>query len=103
MRRARPPAWWGRLTALLPQFDLPGIEPDTWTVELAERWVRSVPAKCPFERAVWWRGMLVLYIPALCSLNPVSGQLYRIRIAAQQYLLSANPDTINTDKGPVHP
>ena len=102
-RRARPPAWWGRLTALLPQFDLPGIEPDTWTVELAERWVAAIPAKCPFERAVWWRGMLVLYIPALCSLNPVSGQLYRIRIAAQQYLLSADPDTINTDKGPVHP
>jgi hypothetical protein len=92
MRRARSPAWWGRLTALLPQFDLPGIEPDVWTVELAERWVRSVPAKCPFERAVWWRGVLVLYIPALCSLNPVSGQLYRIRIAAQAYLLSVNAD-----------
>lgn len=97
-RKARSPKWWGRLTSYLPKFDLPGLEPDTWTVELAEKWVRAVPAKCPFERAVWWRGRLVLYIPPLCPLNPFSTQLYRIRIGAQQYLLSANQDTSDTDQ-----
>ena len=91
-KRVRSPAWWSKFTSLLPKFDLPGIEPEVWTVELAEKWVRSVPAKCQFERAVWWRGVLVVYIPALCPLNTISTQLYRIRIAAQAYLLSAGTD-----------
>lgn len=103
VRRVRPPAWWGRLTALLPKFDLPGIEPDVWTVDLARKWVASIPAKCPFERAVWWRGVLVVYIPALCSLNPISEQLYRVRIAAQAYLLSADPDTTKADMSQPSP
>ena len=102
-KRVRPPVWWGRLMSLLPKFDLPGIEPDTWTVELAERWVAAIPAKCPFERSVWWRGVLVVYIPALCPLNPFSTQLYRIRIAAQQFLLSADPDTTKADKSQPSP
>jgi hypothetical protein len=97
MSKTRPPAWWGKFTSSLPKFDLPGIEPETWTVELAQKWIRAIPAKCPFEREVWWRGILVLYIPALCPLNPISTQLYKIRIEAQQYLLSANPDTTGTD------
>lgn len=90
--KVRAPRWWGRLTALLPKFDLPLLEPKVWTVELAERWVAAIPAKCPFERVVWWRGVLVVYIPALCPLNPFSTQLYRVRIAAQDYLLSADQD-----------
>jgi hypothetical protein len=75
----------------LPKFRLPWLEPKHWTPELAEKWVRSIPAKCPFERAVWWRDRLVLYIPPLCPLNPFSTQLYELRIKAQAYL-SANPD-----------
>jgi hypothetical protein len=85
-KRVRPPTWWNRLTESLPKFNLPGLEPKTWTVELAEKWVRAIPAKCPFERAVWFRGTLVLYIPPLCPLNPFSTQLYRLRIEAQAYL-----------------
>jgi len=70
----------------LPKFNLPWIEPREWTPELARRWVEAIPAKCPFERE--WRvaGVLVLYIPPLCPLNPFSTQLYRIRIEAQAYL-----------------
>jgi hypothetical protein len=66
---------------------MPGLEPRYWTRELAQAWVDRIPPKCPFERAVWWRGRLVLYIPPLCPLNPFSTQLYRIRIQAQEYLL----------------
>jgi hypothetical protein len=71
----------------LPKFNVPWIEPREWTPELAKRWVDAIPAKCPFERE--WRvaGVLVLYIPPLCPLNPFSTQLYRIRIEAQAYLL----------------
>lgn len=97
-RKVRPPAWWVKFTASLPKFDLPGIEPDVWTVELAEKWVAAIPAKCPFERSAYWRGRLVLYIPPLCPLNPLSTQLYRIRIAAQQFLLSADRDKTDTDR-----
>lgn len=70
----------------MPQFELPWLRPRRWTPELARRWVNSVPAKCPFEREWRIRGVLVLYVPALCPLNPFSAQLYQIRIEAQQYL-----------------
>ena len=88
--RVRPPQWWGKFTSLLPKFDLPWLEPVTWTPELAEKWIRGIPAKCPFERAVRWGGVLVLYIPPLCPLNPFSTQLYRLRIEAQEYLAHQN-------------
>jgi len=85
--RTRPPRWWGVFTSSLPKFNLPWIEPKSWTPELAKRWVDAIPAKCPFEREWRIRGVLVLYIPPLCPLNPFSTQLYRIRIEAQAYLL----------------
>jgi len=70
----------------LPKFNLPFLEPKSWTPELAKRWVDAIPSKCPFEREWRIRGVLVLYIPPLCPLNPFSTQLYRIRIEAQAYL-----------------
>lgn len=102
-RRVRPPAWWGQFTGKLPKFYLPGLTPRQWTSELARKWVDAIPAKCPFERAVWWRGVLVVYIPALCPLNPISTQLYRIRIEAQQFLLSGDPDTTKADRSQPSP
>ena len=86
MARARPPLWWGRFTNSLPKFDIPWLEPKEWTVELAERWIKAVPSKCPFEREWRVRGVLVLYVPPLCPLNPISPQLYSIRLKAQTYL-----------------
>jgi hypothetical protein len=86
MRRVQPPAWWHSLVGLIPQVEIPWLAPRVWTKPLAERWVRAIPAKCPFERAVWWGDRLVLYIPPLCPFNPVSTQLYSIRIAAQEFL-----------------
>lgn len=90
MSRTRPPRWWGFFTSSLPKFSLPWLEPRQWTPKLAERWVRAIPAKCPFEREWRVRGVLVLYIPPLCPLNPFSTQLYRIRIEAQAYLARQN-------------
>jgi len=86
MARTRPPRWWGIFTSSLPKFNLPFLEPKSWTPELAKRWVDAIPSKCPFEREWRIRGVLVLYIPPLCPLNPFSTQLYRIRIEAQAYL-----------------
>jgi hypothetical protein len=87
MKKSRPPKWWGKLVSSLPKFSLPFLEPETWTPELARAWVDRIPAKCPFEREFWLGGILVLYIPPLCPLNPFSTQLYSIRIKAQEYLL----------------
>jgi len=86
MTRTRPPRWWATFTGSLPKFNLPWLEPKEWTPELAKRWIASVPAKCPFEREVRVRGILIMYIPPLCPLNPLSTQLYRIRLQAQEYL-----------------
>jgi hypothetical protein len=96
-QRARAPQWWGHFAEALPKFSLPFLEPDVWTPELAQAWVDRIPAKCPFEQAAYWRGRLVLYIPPLCPLNPFSTQLYRIRIRAQEYLMSADRDTTRAD------
>lgn len=86
--KARAPKWWNRAVETLPKFSLPFLEPKEWTPALAQAWVDRIPAKCPFERAVWWGDRLVLYIPPLCPLNPLSTQLYSIRIKAQEYLTS---------------
>ena len=85
-RRARAPRWWGRAVDTLPKFRIPALRPSHWTPSLAKKWVNSIPAKCPFERQLWWEDKLVLYIPPLCPLNPLSTQLYEIRIEAQTYL-----------------
>lgn len=85
-KRARPPAWWGRMLEGLPKFYVPALRPKSWTPELAQKWVDSVPAKCPFERQLWWGDTLLLYVPPLCPLNPLSSQLYDIRLEAQTYL-----------------
>lgn len=84
--RARPPRSWGAFCEKLPQVRLPWLRPQTWTVELAQRWVDRIPAKCPFERQLWYGDTLVLYIPPLCPLNPISKQLYEIRLEAQIFL-----------------
>jgi hypothetical protein len=94
-KSARAPGWWGRLISLVPQFSVPGLRPQTWTRELAEAWVKRIPAKCPFERQIWFGDKLVFYVPPLCPLNPTSAQLYQIRFEAQTYLASLPPDYAN--------
>lgn len=85
-KKARPPAWWSRLVGNVPKIYLPWLRPAEWNEELARKWVNSIPSKCPFERQWWVGDTLVLFIPALCPLNPLSTQLYSIRIEAQTYL-----------------
>jgi hypothetical protein len=91
-RKARPPKWWGKLVDTVPRLELPWLRPKTWTPELAQKWMRSIPSKCPFERQWWVGDRLVLFIPALCSLNPLSTQLYSLRLEAQTYLARLEAD-----------
>ena len=85
-KRARSPRWWGKLIENLPRLYIPALYPRNWTREKAEWWVKFVPSKCPFERQLWLGETLVLYIPPLCPLNPLSTQLYEIRVQAQTFL-----------------
>jgi len=85
-RKARAPKWWGRFGETLPKFSLPFLRPKAWTKKLAYKWINSVPDKCPFERQLWIGETLVLYIPPLCSLNPVSQQLYSIKLEAKTFI-----------------
>jgi hypothetical protein len=94
IKKARPPLWWGKLIDLLPRCYLPFLEPKRWTPELAKKWINAIPSKCPFERQIWIKNVLVLYIPPLCSLNPLSTQLYSIRLKAQAYLASLPPESV---------
>ena len=70
----------------VPKIYLPGLKPKEWTPELAQKWLKAIPPKCPFERQWWWGENLVLYVPALCSLNPLSTQLYSIRLEALAFI-----------------
>lgn len=85
-RKARAPKWWGKFLENLPRLYVPALKPGSWTPEIAQRWVDSIPSKCPFERQLWLGETLLLYVPPLCPLNPLSAQLYEIRLEAQTYL-----------------
>lgn len=85
-KKARAPKWWGKILDSMPRIHVPLLKPRAWTPELARKWIDLVPSKCPFERQIWLGDTLVLYVPPLCSLNPLSSQLYEIRLEAQTYL-----------------
>lgn len=85
-KKANSPAWWNNVVAKLPKFSLPFLRPKQWNKEIAEKWANSIPYKCPFERQLWFKETLILYIPPLCSLNPISKQLYSLSIEAKTYL-----------------
>jgi hypothetical protein len=54
--------------------------------QMAHRLCRWIPAQCPFEREIWFRGRRILRIPALCHLNPVYGELMELRWRALCFL-----------------
>ncbi|MCS7030183.1 MAG: nitrogenase [Gloeomargarita sp. SKYG116] len=55
-------------------------------VHFAHQICRWIPARCPFEREIRWRGHLILKIPALCHLNPLYGELMALRWRALCFL-----------------
>ena len=92
-KKARAPRAWGKFAESLPKVYLPFLGPKSWTPSLAQKWIDSIPAKCPFERQLWWGDTLLLYVPPLCPLNPLSSQLYDIRLEAQTYLADLQTPT----------
>jgi len=89
-KKARAPMWWLRFGESLPKFSIPALRPKKWTEKNANFWISLIPAKCPFERQLWAGNTLILYIPPLCALNPLSKQLYALKLEAQTYLYDKN-------------
>lgn len=51
------------------------------------RWIaKLIPAQCPFERDVKFRGRTIAHIPPLCKLNPLYEELVMLRFRALCYL-----------------
>ncbi len=53
---------------------------------LAHRLCRWIPAQCPFQREIWFRGRCLVRIPALCHWNPVYAELMQLRWRALCFL-----------------
>ncbi len=53
---------------------------------IAQRICQLIPAQCPFERKIYFRGRLIAYIPPLCKLNPFYRQFILLRLKAMSCL-----------------
>jgi len=98
-RKARAPRWWVRMVSYFPKFSASYLRPQKWTPELANKWIESIPDKCPFERQLWYKDTLLLYIPPLCPFNPLSEQLYSIKLEAKTYLYDLEKKFKEKDSG----
>ncbi|MEN9207103.1 MAG: Mo-dependent nitrogenase C-terminal domain-containing protein [Gloeomargarita sp. GMQP_bins_120] len=55
-------------------------------VRMAQQICWWIPARCPFEREIRFRGRLLFKIPALCQLNPLYPELMALRWRALCFL-----------------
>jgi hypothetical protein len=58
------------------ELRFPQIGGPLWLLSLLDA---ILPQSCPFHKAYWVRGWLILYIPVLCRLNPFYDALYEHR------------------------
>lgn len=57
---------WNSLVSKL----IPQINP-AWAKPLVKFLARKLPDHCTFNKSLWVKGVLVVYIPTLCNLNPL--------------------------------
>ncbi|MEN9215786.1 MAG: Mo-dependent nitrogenase C-terminal domain-containing protein [Gloeomargarita sp. HHBFW_bins_162] len=62
---------------------------------MARRLCQWIPARCPFQREIWFRGRCLLRIPALCQLNPVYEELLQLRWRALCFLAEECGDDVS--------
>ena len=79
-KKAHTPLWWVALVGKIPQIKSNTLN----TLYSEKKWfkdiVEKLPQKCPFERQVWCKNTLVLFIPALCHFNPFYTQLIELKL-----------------------
>jgi hypothetical protein len=63
----------------LDQIEMQNVRQARWICQL-------IPAQCPFERDIVWRGRTIVRIPAMCKLNPFYEQFVFLRFRAVCYL-----------------
>ncbi|MEB3279397.1 MAG: Mo-dependent nitrogenase C-terminal domain-containing protein [Lyngbya sp.] len=54
--------------------------------KLAKLLCQLIPAQCPFERTIQFKGRVLVHIPPLCKLNPVYEEVVSLRFRALCYL-----------------
>jgi hypothetical protein len=64
--------------------------------EFAHMVCKRIPAQCPFERRVQFKGRTLLYIPPLCKLNPVYDEVVGLRFRALCYLADVCGEDISS-------
>jgi Mo-dependent nitrogenase C-terminus len=57
---------------------------------------KQIPAQCPFERHIQFKGWTLLYIPPLCKLNPVYDEVVALRFRALCYLADVCGEDISS-------
>jgi len=67
------------------QTQLDGTE--IHNAKLAKFLCKLIPAHCPFEREIKFKGQTILHIPPLCKLNPLYEQLVTLRFKCLSYLV----------------
>lgn len=79
-KKAHAPMWWVALVGKVPQIHTNTLS----TMYSDKKWfkdmVENLPQKCPFERQVWWKDTLVVFVPALCHFNPFFTQLMELKL-----------------------
>lgn len=61
------------LNNIIPQFDGP-----MWLIKILSG---LLPDYCLFERSIFFKGILILYIPKLCQLNPFFKGIVKYRLS----------------------
>lgn len=78
-KKARSPQWWVSMMDKYPKIYLNCIDTLYEKSEMFQNFIKSLPKKCPFERQIWYNDTLILYIPALCTFNPLFYQLMSLK------------------------
>jgi hypothetical protein len=80
-QRAHEPEWWRNLMSHYPQFST-SVLTHLYEYKWFRKFLRELSVKCPFERQIWFKNTLVVYIPALCKFNPFYTQLIHLKVKA---------------------
>jgi hypothetical protein len=56
---------------------------------------KLVPARCPFERTIYFFNCFMIHIPPLCHFNPIYQQLISLRLRALTYLFEVEEENIS--------
>jgi hypothetical protein len=79
-KKAHSPAWWVALVGKIPQIKSKTLSKMYSDNNQFKDLIEKLPKKCPFERQIWFKDKLIMFVPALCHLNPFYTQLMELKL-----------------------